>query len=151
MTKAYGTLIDGHKVKTKSQKLFYFFYMLRRLIYLSLALNYPNLPVSIQLISLILINIVWTIYLGLIDIHSSRRERRFELFNEFIVSMCFISLLTVTNWNGDPELQFLYSWMVIALIQLLVLVNFASIIVSGFKSIKSLAIKYYLKAVNYLQ
>ena len=43
-TKAYGYLIDGIRVERQSQRLFYVFFMLRRIIYLGLAFDYPNLP-----------------------------------------------------------------------------------------------------------
>ena len=103
LTQAHGELINDLKVHTLPQRLFYVQYMVRRLLYLSITFNYPNMSASLQLICIIILNHASFIYIGLVEPHRSKMDRFIEMFNEFIVGLCFFSLLPLTDWNDKPE------------------------------------------------
>ena len=56
------------------------------------------------MIFLMLMNMANFIYIGLSEPHVTRKDRRTELFNEFMVRSEFIFILTATEAVTDPEL-----------------------------------------------
>ena len=143
LTQAHGALIIDLKVDTLPQRLFYVQYMVRRLLYLSITFNYPNMSASLQLICIILLNHASFIYIGLVEPHKSKMDRFIVIFNEFIIGLCFLSLLPLSDWNDNPKLQFNYSWLTAGLIQFIITNNILLVIGSSLYSLKLVAVKYY--------
>ena len=88
--KRFGVLTDGIKIHSKWHAVFYFFFILRRIVYVLvyfLLSNYPTF--QIQIISFC--NLAQLIYLGNVKPLDSVLRNRLELSNEyFIISCCFI-------------------------------------------------------------
>ena len=85
--KTHGALITDLKVDTVSQKLFNLHFMVRRLLYLSIALNFINVVSSLQIVILMLTNTASLVYLGLSEAQETRTDKRLVLYNEFVVGL----------------------------------------------------------------
>ena len=79
---------------------------------------------------------------------TSKLERRLEIFNEFIVGMCILSLMPLTDWNQEADIKFYYSWILISLMQILIIINMLVVFGSSYHSICLLYKKYKLKYLD---
>lgn len=78
------------------------------------------------------------IYINLSEPLSLRLDRRLETVNEFLVGACSICLFLMTDWVHNSDLQFKYGWIILAISQILLLVNMTIVIIVWFRSVKLL-------------
>lgn len=116
--------------------------LIRRSIYIIVPLCIPNLPLIFQLTNIYYLSFMTLIYYGYSAPLKSRLDRRFDIVNEFMVGLCCLSLFPLTDWNQDPELKFNYSWLLISLMQILIVINIFNVFRCTYKSINLLAKKY---------
>lgn len=57
----------------------------------------------------------------------TRHENRQELFNEWMILSCSVSLILYTEWISDNELKFKLGWVIIGLTIFVTLINFVNI------------------------
>ena len=121
--------------------------MVRRLIYLAVGLNIIDIPSSLQLNTLMFLNLLNLVYIGKAEPNVDRVDRRIELFNDFMVLICFDSALMVTDLAETPEQKFHNSFLMIGIIQLQIMGNMSLIIPSVLRGIILLGKK--LKSIFY--
>ena len=73
------------RVETPSQRLYFLIFMLRRLIYLSVGLIFYGMTMTLQIQSIMALNIANIIYIAQSEPNKSRLRRRVELFNDFMI------------------------------------------------------------------
>lgn len=83
----------------------------------------PNQPLIMGIYTLLSANWVAQVHFFGCQPLNSRFDRRLEMINEVLVYTCCLFLLTLTPWNPEQESLFLYSWLLILLIQLLISLN----------------------------
>lgn len=85
--------------------MFYMMFAIRRMIYLSMALINQELPMTIQFLILLLMNLSSVIYQGSTEAQKCQTDRRIENFNELMVCFTFIlTLASSSNMITSPEL-----------------------------------------------
>ena len=147
----FGILIDDIRIESKAQRLYYFFFILRRLLYLSLLFNYLSLTTTLQMLIIMLINLMNIIYLGIFEPKEARMDRRIEIANDTAIAMCFISMLTMTDWASSPEQKFRNTWLVILFIEITIAFNFVNVIHKIYVSFKLLIIKYSKRVWRFIE
>lgn len=90
-----------------------------------------------------LLNLVCLIYQGYSAPFNSRFKNRLELFNELTVVVCSLHMMTFTDWIPDYSTQYLMGWSMIIVIIINLIVNLFIIVVFSFKSLHTIAVKYY--------
>ena len=139
---AYGKLYENLNIDTKAQRLFYLFYMARRIAFFSIAYFGYQWPVVFQISALLALSNSTLIYYILLQPQQSSTDYRVETFNEFAVGVMTLLSMTQSDWVLDPETAYFYGWVLVGCFQLLILLNMILIIKQSFNSFKQLYFKY---------
>ena len=123
----FGELYKNTRVDTYCQRMFYMLFLLKRIIYIGVALIWPEMPFFFQFMILISLNYATVIYYSYSKPHQQHLERKFELFNEFMVGQSYFLFLTQTDWVEDPQIKFNYSWLIQGIIEIMIIINMAYI------------------------
>lgn len=119
----FGRLLENLRHDHLAQRIYYLLFVIRRLTYLKIAFHEPKIHPTFQLIILLFLNTASMIYFGLTGPLESLFDRRLELFNEFIIGACGLFIFGQTDMVTDTETKFNSGWFIIAIIQLMVVVN----------------------------
>ena len=125
---SYSTLYAFNRLDTLPQKLNTPLLLLRRTLYVSLALSQwvQSAPSSatLQIYGLFLLSTVTLLYNGFVDPFISKFDRKIQQFNEFMIGLCTLALLSVhPGWNILGQDRVFYSWMLVVMVQVLIVVN----------------------------
>ena len=96
---AYGVLVKGIKLDTVLQRLYFVISLIRRTVFLIVALYFPEQPLIYHLFCLYITSFAALLYYGYCTPLKSRFDRRIEIFNEFMVGLSCLSLFPLTDWN----------------------------------------------------
>ena len=89
-------------------------------IYISVVLiDHPG----IQIIALNLCNLFMEIYIGGIRPLETRKQNRFEIFNEFTITLCTYMFMCFTEWIPKEETKYMIGWYLIILLLFNIIVN----------------------------
>ena len=144
----YGNLFEDVELRTKWQAAFYFVFILRRIVFVSIVFSFTTLS-GIQLLLINLCNLTMLIYIGHNYSLIGRWANRLEMFNE--LSVCFISfhMYFFTDWvldknnQTDKDLQYKYGIMMNCFITYYIYVNLWVILYYTFKTYQNIMLKYY--------
>ena len=152
---AYGQLYKEIRIKTTMQRLCTFFVLLRRVLFLKLALTMHDVPVSLKIFGITILHIVTMFYNGFSKPYAGQLDQRLQQFNEYMVGVSIFCLFPLSDWNLLAEDRYYYSWILIIMVQVMVFVNMTIVIKMSYKSIKLLLFKYkrlimirYLKRIH---
>ena len=101
--KTYGQLIDNIKVDTLMQRLFFVFYLLRRIVLIALAHYCKEMPLVFQISILLLISLLTSSYYLSSEPHIRSRDRKIEVANEFMIAIIIYTIMTQSEWVTIPE------------------------------------------------
>jgi hypothetical protein len=85
LEKRWGVMFEGIKINSKANTYFYFFFVVRRLVFVNLAFFVYKYP-SFQIIGVIFLNTFMLIYQGLNRPLIERLKNNIELVNEFCIT-----------------------------------------------------------------
>ena len=139
---AYGKLYDDLNIDTTPQRLFYFFYMIRRIGYISIGHFGHQWPPLFQIVALIALSNATLFYYILQQPMKSRTDYRVEIQNEFCVGIITMLTFTQSDWVHNPETAYFYGWVLVGCFQSLILLNMLLILKESFNSFKQLYLKY---------
>ena len=144
----FGELFREMRTRTITHRMFYIIFTIRRIIYMSVALINQDLPMTVQFLILLLMNLSSVIYQGATETQRCLTDRRIENFNELMICYTFIlALASSSNMITSPELQFTLTWVAIAAVEVQIFVNIILILVMQIRSLRVLFIKYKAKAM----
>ena len=126
--------------------MFYFFFIIRRLIFVTVAFNWDDPHIVLQLFAVLYMNIFFVIYQGSVKPLASRFNNRLELFNEFLVGCCSFYTMCFTDWILSKKVQAHYGYHMIFIIGVLISTNVLVILYFSGRSILFLMYKGYLNA-----
>jgi hypothetical protein len=90
----HGALFEGVKLKKNSSRIYFLIFWARRMISICLILlTNPNKG-SVVLAVLLILNILYTMYIGCSERLKNRKQNYQEIFNEFFVSGCYCMMMT---------------------------------------------------------
>ena len=115
------------------------------MIYLAIALDYPDIPLYIQLMIVLYMNYVQLCYLSLSSPFPSNPSRRLRNFNEAATGLFFISITTQTDWIPTPSLRFELAWLPFGFIQALIGFNMLLVFYAQLRSYRLVCIKYAIR------
>ena len=118
----WGALYENVSTKSKLHVMFFFLYILRRLIYVTLAFNWDE-QVVFQLVPVMLMNTFFLVYQGQIKPLEGRVLNQVELMNEFLVGCCTFYALCFTDWVQSQSDQAYYGYHMIYVLGMLILIN----------------------------
>ena len=116
-------------------------YFLRRMNFVLVAF-YMEEPQIFQIIYILLTNQLMLMYHGFVRPASTRYENRFEMYNEWMVTMISINSIFYTDWISDLTLQNYLGWVTCLLVVSVVLVNIINIVFFVAKFLKLCFQKY---------
>lgn len=129
------------KRKDRSPRFFYFFFVVRRILYIFMCFGLQDEPLIYEILILEFMNTFMLIYQGYFRPAYNLFENRVELFNEFNVSICSTMIVCFTAFVADQETQFLVGWTFCCLILLQILINLVIIFYYSFRS-SSLMVRF---------
>ena len=130
---AFGFLKKNLRQKTLAQRLYYIIMLARRFAYILIPLYAHDLPVIWQLTYLYGLSLMNLFYLAHCEPHDQRFHRKLLLINEYLVGACIICIFPTTDWNPETELKFHYSWLMIGMMQLLIVINMYTVLSKTFR------------------
>ena len=92
----FGAFFEQLSFRNKKKLSFIFVFMLRRIGFISVSI-YIKIE-SLQIISIIVLNLLVSIYIGMVKPFNSKLRNRIEVFNEFVVSAACIHLYIFTDY-----------------------------------------------------
>eukprot|EP00347_Sterkiella_histriomuscorum_P019592 403341040 len=119
---SYGALYAELKTYHKIPLLFNVFYVGRRIIFAGVALICINIP-FVQIQTLILSSMVVITYLGASKPFENMFNTKLEIFNEICILGAAYHLITLTDYQPDPDMQYSAGWSLVALTVFNMLVN----------------------------
>ena len=114
------------------QRLCTFFVLLRRVLFLSLALYMLETPVTLKIFGILVLHGATLFYNNFSNPFVSKLDQRLQQFNEYMVGLSIFSLLPLTEWNSSATDRYFYSWVLILLMQAMVVVNMTIVIRMSF-------------------
>ena len=111
------------KRKDRTARLFYLFFILRRIVFIFMCFELQEEPVIYEILIVMFLNMAMLIYQGYFQPAYNLFENRIELFNEFNVSVCSTIVLCFTEWIHSEDLKFLIGWCFCCLILFQILIN----------------------------
>ena len=94
----WGALFELVKVKKLGSKIYYLVFYLSRVILISIVFYLKKEYVSVALIMVCFMNIIYTIYIGIVKPFIILNLNYQERFNEFIVQFTTIFMLLFSDW-----------------------------------------------------
>jgi hypothetical protein len=132
--KLEGIIYDDEvKTSTDWEMAYFVFYLLRRIIYMATA--YWISSQSLQLIVILYLNILVTVYLGQVKPKVGRFFNRLEVSNEFLFQLISFHQFLFTQFVPDVLQKFEFGWSWMSMVTLLVAFNLAIIFYVSFKNL----------------
>ena len=131
----HGVLYKNTRYDSVWQRLYTVTVLLRRTVIVILALLFDETPGIFQLFVLISVNYLQLIYNGSAEPFNSVFERVLQQYNELTVALCSLTLFAVhPDWNMRGQDRVPYSWLLVSIMQLMILVNMVVILSIQIKS-----------------
>ena len=140
-TRKWGGFYEGVRTRYKVYSFFYFIFMMRRVLFVTVAFTTDT--IIYQILFLNFLNLSILMYNGYYAPLVSRLANRIELFNEVCIHLASLHLIFFTDWLPDSDTQYMMGWSMIVFICGCMFVNFALVFYSAGRSMKLLFIKYY--------
>ena len=134
--KAYEDLSLNQRIN----RFYRLWFCIRRLLFVGsvyLMYGYP----AMQLILLMLVNLITTIYQGQFKPLRSMYDNKINMFNEYMVSCVVYLSLTFSSWADTVEEKYFYGWALMLVITLTFLVNMIIIFAVTVKKLYLLMVK----------
>ena len=143
----YGSLFEDVDLRTRWQAAFYFIFVMRRIIFVTICFKMTSLS-GIQLLLINLLNLCILVYTGQNYPLKGWLANRLEMFNE--LSVCFISfhMYFFTDWVLDDhaqvnrDLQYNYGIMMNCFVGYYIYVNLCIIIYYNIRGYCLIVLKY---------
>ena len=140
-------LVEPIKTKNRWTLAFMVVYIFRRIAYLGLGFIITSQ--LFQIISLLLLNLFLTIYVGSSKPFILPLENKLELFNEWIIFLSALHMIVFTDFLDDLDAQFLMGWSLVGACIIKMVVNLVFVIYFSYKFFYLLIVKYYNRAYAY--
>ena len=118
----------------------YFFFVLRRLLFLITFRYLENYP-AFQIILLNLMNLGILIYQGSQQPQDRRHRVWLENINEYLVITCSFHLMFYSDWVTDKTVQYCYGWSQILFIVIIIIINMWFVFYHSLRGVNFLRIK----------
>lgn len=139
--KKWGGLVEGLNVKTKASVFQPVLFIIRRLLFVSLAFFLPLTSIQIQVMNYI--NLFVFIYFGQIRPLENRKRNSLELFNEFIVLTLTVHLFCFSDMIESEDTKYLCGYSMIFLLALMMIVNAYMFLLKLINDIRLIGTKVY--------
>jgi len=129
------------KTRSKWEAAYYFGFMMRRVIYVAIALVVFTQDYQ-HILAMFYLNLAWIIYLGSSWPHQRKTISKIDMANEFIIVAIFLHLFTFTDFVPDLELQYSIGWSMNGFVVLLICLNMYFVFWHGGRQIFLILKKY---------